>query len=358
MSGHSMQIVELRSELVAIPRLLPFPGYVFVRLGEQLQPEDKVAGVDMQQGVNWMVPVAEQLAVAPADMLAHLRVQIGEKVRSRQVLAQREGSTAGVCRSPVSGLVAGVDADHGQIVLREEIDPRPTPHVLSAMAHLHCPRSRLPGLIHRRAGESIRRGDILAGDFPGPILFSPISGTLHEINLKTGEIVIMPAREQLQLSAAAPGIVAQIIPRYGCWLQSQAATLPGRFRLGGQAYGRLQTIAPSCNRQVRAEQVTDAMSGQVIVLPFSLTGETLLRARAVGVSGIVAGGAHLSELLPVAGVSCYSQAVVAELPGISVLLLAGFGDLMIDQTLFSWLQSQSGRPALISDQRPELLVFS
>lgn len=339
-----------------LPRLLPVRGRVLVQSGELVSPEQVLAESDLSPGVRWTVPASEQLAIAPEQLAQALRVRVGDPVKRAAVLAEVAGRPPRSCPSPVSGVVEQIDLALGQIRVREAGRlPPAIPVRLPAAGLLGCPRRSLPALVHRQAGDRVQRGELLAGGYPGPLVHSPATGTLQEIDVGSGEIVIAPARELWQLTAPLPSMVERVIPDQGCLLQCQADTLRGLFRLGGEAHGRLQTLTAANGQPVQPHQITRAMAGQVLALNTPLSGETLHQAQVQGIAAIVAGGARLSELLQATGASP-SQAAQTESCGISVLLLAGFGARPMDVSLFSRLESCAGRHAFISGQQPELLV--
>ncbi len=342
---------------VSLSRLSPVPGRVLVQSGDEVHPELILAEADLTPGVRWTVPASEQLALSPSRLPEALLVRPGDRVQRSDALAEVAGRPKRICRSPVTGVVEQIDFVLGQLKVRETGAQLVLPIRISVAEHLGCSRRDLPALIHRCAGATVRRGELLAGSFPGPLLFAPVTGTLQKVDCSTGEIAIAPARELWRLPAAVPGVVDSIIPNQGCVLRSRADTFRGLCRLGGEAYGRLRTVAAARGRLVEPEQITGAMAGQVVVISSLLTGETLHQAQVQGVSAIVAGGAHLSALLQAVGISRLASALQAESLGISVLLLAGFGDAPMHEDLFSRLESLAGRHAFISGQQPELLVF-
>lgn len=343
---------------VSLSRLLPVRGRVLVQRGDEVHPEQILAEADLTPGVRWTVPASEQLAISPSRLPEALLVRPGDRVQRSDALAEAAGRPKRICRSPVTGVVEQIDLALGQLRLRETRERLAPPVRISAAELLRCSNRELPALIHRCAGDTVRRGELLAGSFPGRLLFAPVTGTLQNVDCSTGEIAIAPAREVWRLLAAVPGVVDQVIPDQGCVLRCRADTYRGLFRLGGEAQGRLRTVAAARGRLVEPEQITGAMAGQVVVINSMLTGETLHQAQVQGVAAIVAGGAHLSALLQAVGISRAALATHAEPLGISVLLLADFGDAPMAEDLFSRLEFLAGRHAFISGQQPELLVCS
>lgn len=342
---------------VLLSRLLPVPGHVLVQVGDNVQPDRILAEADLTPGIRWTVPVSGQLAIPSAQLPEALVVRVGDRVQKADILAEAVGRPRRFCRAPITGVVEQIDFVLGQVKLRETREQAALRVRVSAAETLGCSRRDLSTLVHRRAGENVCRGELLAGSFPGPLLFAPVTGTVQSVDCRTGEIAIAPARELRQLLAAVPGVVDCVVPDQGCILRCQADPFRGQFRLGGEAHGRLQAVSAARGRPVLPEQISGAMAGQVVVINSWLTGETLHRAQAQGVAAIVAGEAHLPQLLQAVGLGRPTSAMHTESFGISVLLLARFGESPLAEDLFSRLESLAGRHAFISGQQPELLVF-
>jgi len=358
MTDSPVRGTSLACDSVLVPRLLPIQGSVLVQVGEEVRPDQIVAEADLIPSVRWTVPVCEQLAITTAELPGLLLVRAGGRVQRGDVLAEAGGRPRRTCRSPVSGTVEQIDFLLGQLWVREAREQTPHPACVPVAELLACSRRDLPARIHRRAGEVVHRGELLAGSFPGPLVFAQATGTLQKVDYRTGEIVISPAQELWRLPAGVPGVVECITPHHGCILRCQAERLRGFCRIGGEAYGRLQTVGAASGRMVEPRQITAAMAGQVVVISSMLTGELLQRAQTNGVAAIIAGGAHLGDLMQAFGISRPALAMQTEPLGTSVLLLSRFGESHLAADLFAQFESLAGRHAFVSGQQPELLVLS
>lgn len=100
-------------------RVLPVPGYVLARIGQQVQPTDVVARAELP-GDFRILPVARLLGVPASKVKRYLRVKEGDQVRRGQAIARR-GAFARPIKSPIDG---SVTASGGGRLL---IEARPTP---------------------------------------------------------------------------------------------------------------------------------------------------------------------------------------------------------------------------------------
>ncbi len=343
----------LRWRHTVVARRLPLPGSVTARIGDRVQPGDILAAVNLSPAKDWLIPVARQLQVSPKELHRHLLVQQGDQVQAGQLLAVRGQQSS---HAPASGIVGHLDEHTGQLRLRESLADRPLPALVNAVEQLEVPRRRWGKLLHRQVGDTVRRGEVLAGEYPGHLLFSPVSGQILEVDLRAGQIVITPLDPPFELRAAVPGQVA-LVTANGCDIHCCAAKVAGHLRLGRTAYGPLMAIAPPPGGVVDDEQITSEMAGKVLVLSSPLSGAAFLRARVLGVAALVAGSAHLADLMSVAGLRRPADALCADLPDIAVLLTEGCGSQPMQPALFEQLQLHTGQHAYISPDRPELLII-
>lgn len=269
-----------------------------------------------------------------------------------QVLARVNGQVRSgrECRAPINGVLEEVIEATGQLILREEASAVLPPVVIAAADYLQCKPKQLPDFVWKTKGERVQHGEVLAMILPGRVLTSPVSGQLADLDLKTGEITITQAMDQMALEAAVDGVIAQIEPAWGCTVQCQAWVVGGKLQLGSETYGRLQLVTSTEQGVVSDKEITTEMTGRVLVVGAMFTAEAYWKARAIGVKAIISGGAHLRDLLPAMG-DLHSGPAISNM---AVFLTEGFGCLPMRREIFGLLQSQEGRSASVISQQPSL----
>jgi hypothetical protein len=110
-----------RMAVVRKTRRLPLPGEVTVAVGQKVRAADVVARTQLPGKVN-LVNLANLLGVMPDELLATLRVQIGEPIANGQTIAETSsffGLFKSTAASPIDGTLESVSEVTGTAVLRE-----------------------------------------------------------------------------------------------------------------------------------------------------------------------------------------------------------------------------------------------
>jgi hypothetical protein len=98
-------------------RVLPAPGEILVRMGDQVEPMQIVAQANVP-GNSHMLPVARLLNVTSSQVKRYLQVQIGERVERGQILARRGRLWGPKIHSPIDGWV--VFSGGGRLLIEAE----------------------------------------------------------------------------------------------------------------------------------------------------------------------------------------------------------------------------------------------
>jgi hypothetical protein len=102
---------------VRIPRRLPRPGEVIVRLGESVEPTRVVA--QAVEPVDFrIVDVARELNLPVKKVKPCLKVKRGDTVAEGDILASRGGFGGQVCRAPIDGSIVG--SGRGRLLVEAE----------------------------------------------------------------------------------------------------------------------------------------------------------------------------------------------------------------------------------------------
>jgi len=227
--------------------------------------------------------------------------------------------------------------------------------VVDVSRSLGVPRDRAARYIRRAAGEGVHANDVLAargGLFGrlGKSCRSPVDGLISEI--RGSLILIESAPTTLELRAHLKGQISNVMPNRGVVVSAVGAVIQGFWGSGGEAEGVLKMLVDSPQKSLRAQSVDVSCHGTVVVGGHLLEGQVLEQAAEARVRGMIVGGMN-ADLYP----------LLKSLP-FPVLVTEGFGAPGLSKQVFSVLQSNAGREAMMSAdtetrwgaKRPEVLI--
>ena len=153
-------------------------------------------------------------------------------------------------------------------------------------------------------------------------------------------------------------------PRPGARVDDGAITVevPGVLMRGvggtGTAvHGELVVAVHDPGEELRAAAIDVSATGKIVVGGSRASAETLTRARAMGVAGIVLGGVLDKELRDFEAIQRRRREVGGLTGSFGVLLLEGFGKVGIDPQRFAWFRAHAGRMASLFGADGLLYVY-
>jgi len=149
------------------------------------------------------------------------------------------------------------------------------------------------------------------------------------------------------------GIVRDVRPGIGITIRAAGRGIRGVVALGGPTRGRLQTGTES---ELRSGGLDVGSAGTILVVGSRVDAETLTRARAMGVGGVVVAGLSSKERRDFIASEARQRAALHRLPSFAVLVLDG----AIRRPLAGAIQAVLGalttnEVAIVTD--PPMLVF-
>ena len=208
-------------------------------------------------------------------------------------------------------------------------------YVLDLVSSLNLAKEEVELNLVRNYGETLQEGDIIAQNKHAisRLVRAPVAGTL--IKYRPGKVAIASSQEVFQLRAGLSGEVIEVIPEFGVLLSVTGFLFQGLWGNGRSSSGRLTLI----DQQVWEDSGNDDFDfiheQPVVVAKKCLQADLLNFIARHEISGFVT-GSLAPELLELA--------LSLNFP---VLVLQGFGDLPVDDVLFSFLQERSGHPVSI-----------
>jgi hypothetical protein len=157
------------------------------------------------------------------------------------------------------------------------------------------------------------------------------------------------------LETPIAGIVREVRPGSAIVVRTSGRSMRGIVALGGPTHGRLR-LMPGSDTELRAATLDVGLAGSILVVGSRIDAESLTRARAMGVRGIIVGGLASKERRDFLASERRQRAALHRLPPFAVLVLEGALRRPLATPVAEVLTSLVGREvAILSD--PPSLVF-
>lgn len=135
------------------------------------------------------------------------------------------------------------------------------------------------------------------------------------------------------------------------------ALLHGVGGSGAAVHGELRMAVRDPADELRAGAIDVAATGRIVVGGSRASAETLTRARAMGVAGIVLGGILDKELRDFEAIQRRRRQSGGAQGDFAIVLLEGYGKVGLDPGLFAWLRASAGRMASCFGDAARLYVY-
>ena len=164
------------------------------------------------------------------------------------------------------------------------------------------------------------------------------------------------------LEAPVAGIVREVRPGTGIVLELAGAAIPGVMAIGVPSRGRL-SIVRDPSAELHPAGLDVGRAGSILVVGPRVDAETLTRARAMGVRGVVVAGVSGKDVRDFGASEARQRAALHGLPPFALLVLDGVLRRPLAGPLQALLDALEGRdvgivldpPALVIDGEPPAL---
>ncbi|MFL5869756.1 MAG: hypothetical protein ACJ75R_01650 [Solirubrobacterales bacterium] len=157
------------------------------------------------------------------------------------------------------------------------------------------------------------------------------------------------------LESPVAGVIREVRAGMGIGLRTDGAGLAGAFALGGSARGQLD-IATGPDGELLPRSFDVGSAGAILVVGARIDAESLTRARAMGVRGIIVSTLASKERRDFLASEARQRAALHRLPPLAVLVLHGTLRRPIAAPIMTLLERLAGREVAIVG-RPPRLVF-
>src|SRR6476469_8215121 len=134
--------------------------------------------------------------------------------------------------------------------------------------------------------------------------------------------------------------------------------------IGGEGWGEVLVAVSTPDEPLGLGHLTPEMKGKIVVGGSFLSAETMVRAKELGIVGLVVGGIHDKDLRALLGYDLGVAITGSEQVGFTLILTEGFGAIPMASKTFRLLSAHSGQKASISGStqiragviRPEIII--
>jgi len=366
------ELAVLRKTVMRRERVLPLPGEVLVKPGQDVRPDTVVAKTEVLPGDPYVVDLRSELKhpLTPSQVQQVMTKWVGDRVKGGEVIAEmprgvfREVTQV---RAPVDGVIEFVSRSYARVLIRE--DPKSAlPVVIVPVAkQLDIWPGSLRMYMRYREGDEVKQGAALA-DSPGfagmDFSYAPTSGIIEKIDTRAGTVTIVrPARPTL-VDAYLQGQVESVIPELGAIISCEAAYVQGIFGIGFESYGYLKIVSSGPDGVVDAGDLAGELRDQVLVAGSMTTLDAVRKAAAAGARGIISGGMDQIDLVSFTGSEIGVGITGQEDVPLTIVVTEGFGRIPMAGWTFDLLREHEGKLVSINGStqvragviRPEIVI--
>ena len=221
----------------------------------------------------------------------------------------------------------------------------------------------------KKAGDPVRKDETLAENKPlikwlKTEVLSPVTGVVESVSTVTGQVLLREPPRVLELLGYVDGRIVEVIPQQGVVVETDCSLVQGIFGIGGETRGEIVIAVTSPDEALTPRHLTVDMKGKVVVGGSVVSSDALVRAKEVGVAGLVIGGIHDKDLRALLGYDLGVAITGTEQVGFTMILTEGFGSIPMAGKTFALLSAHAGQPASISGAtqiragviRPEIII--
>ena len=205
-------------------------------------------------------------------------------------------------------------------------------------------------------GARLEAGALLAEDPRGRQVRVPEACLLLGYDRDEGSALIAPLGADEPVVGHVRGEVVAVADDV-IEVRVAGALLTGIGGTGGAVHGEIRVAVRDPGDELRAGAIDVGATGRIVVGGSRASAETLTRARAMGVAGIVLGGVLDKELRDFEATQARRRDVGGVRGDFAVLLLEGYGKVGLDPGLFAWFREHDGHLASLFGDEAQLYVY-
>jgi hypothetical protein len=227
----------------------------------------------------------------------------------------------------------------------------------------------LPGLMLKKEGDTVARGEVIAETRPlikwfRGVSLSPIAGTIETVSHVTGQVMIRTAPKPVDVRAYIDGTVVEVFPGEGVAVETTGALVQGILGIGGEVVGEIAVAGSGPAAVLEPKDLTADLAGKIVVAGALITRAAFDRAASIGVAALVCGGFHDLDLRDLLGYDLGVAITGHESIRPVLIITEGFGSMAMAAGTHKLLAAHAGRRASANGAtqiragvlRPEIII--
>lgn len=266
--------------------------------------------------------------------------------------------------SPVRGKVEKINLDSGTIIMREIQDYSTKPKKINIAKKLNVMPKQIKAYMKKGVGDFVYAGDSLASRvfdkstaLPS-IVSSPTTGTIKEVNLKTGIVTVQYDKEPYLLKAGIKGKVERIEEGTAAIISYNGLTLKGIIGFGTEANGKLKFIES-------ISEIAKCKEDEILIFAQKIDHDILIKATKRRVKGIIAPSINSIDLVQFIGKEIGVALTGNEDIPFPLILTEGFGNFEMNNDYCKTLSENNGKDIYINGHtqiragvtRPKMIIY-
>lgn len=226
---------------------------------------------------------------------------------------------------------------------------------LQVSAPLRRPAESAGECLVARPGALMQRGEVLARD-SGREVAVPEACIFLGYDPDHGTALLSPLGAEEPIVGHVRGRVTRVTPS-AIDVRVAGAVVLGVAGTGEAVHGRLRVSVEGAGEELRAGAIDSDATGRIVVGGSRASAETLTRARAMGVAGVVIGGVLDKDLRDFEATQLRRREVGGVGGDFSIVLLEGYGKIGMDPGVFDWLRGHDGKLVSLFGDAARLYVY-
>lgn len=227
---------------------------------------------------------------------------------------------------------------------------------LQVAAPLRRPASAAWECLVVRPGSMLQRGEVLARDARGREVIVPHACLFLGYDPDHGTALLSPLGDEEPIVGHVRGRVTRVTPS-AIDVRVAGAVVVGVAGSGEAVHGALRVSVDDAGDELRAGAIDSDATGRIVVGGSRASAETLTRARAMGVAGVVLGGVLDKDLRDFEATQRRRREVGGGGGDFSIVLLEGYGKIGMDPGVFGWLRGHDGKMVSLFGDDARLYVY-
>ena len=192
-------------------------------------------------------------------------------------------------------------------------------------------------------GEPLARSSRLLG-LKRRVYLSPVDGVVEAV--EDGEVTIRFVPTEVRVASGFTGTIESVAEGEAVTVRTNVAKIRGIVGAGHERFGHIRVVGKP-SEFLLPQHIDASDSGKIVVGGAIVTADTVEKALALGVRGLVTGGINFHETL---GWSEGSDI------GLTIVSLEGYGFHPINEDLFKKISHYDGKYAAISGHDATILI--